>query len=358
MEHAGEELLKAEAAMGFEWNPAPARLEVARQWVRYEIRLEDCIAMAQETLEVLALGPEEPSDLYSQPNFHPDINLMNRNTMFALAVIVDASILLKDFEKASSAIARMEKWVKDNRSLESEPYAGFWRWRGLWMNSQGKLAEAEGRKLDAIAFYTRAIAGKAGDPEMAKHARELWDEMGGTKEAWGLLIVNSPVPPKAPPPEKTTVNVAAQFAAWQSVGKALQKMNLHDPGGKTWTLASFQGKMTFVTVWATWCDPCREELPSVQKLYDLTRGRKDAQVITLNIDEDPGLVEPFLAANAYTFPVLMAAGEYAGQMTGVLSIPQNWVVDQVATLLEKSSGFDKIADWPKHMFDKLARNAR
>ncbi len=302
MEHAGEEAIKAEAAMGFDWNLGGQKLEVSRQWVHYGIRPEDCIRMAQETLDALALGPEERNDLYSQPNFHPDINLMNRNTMFALGVIVDGSLLLKDFEGARSAIGRMEKWVNDNQSLESEPNAGFWRWRGLWLNSQGKLAEAEGRKLDAIALYTRAIAGRAGDSELAKHARELWGELGGTNEAWSFLIANSPVPPKAPTPGKTTVSVASQFAAWQNVGKALNEMNLHDPAGKTWTLANFQGRMTFVTVWATWCDPCREELPSVQKLYDLTKTSKDVQVITLNIDEDPGLVDPFLAAKWLQLP--------------------------------------------------------
>jgi len=215
LEHAGEEAIKAEAAMNFAWNPTPEKLEVARQWVRYGIRPKDCIAMARETLDVLALGPEEPNDLYAGPNFHPDINLLNRNTMFALAVIVDASLLLKDFDQTRSAIAKMEKWVSDNKSLESVPNAGFWRWRALWMNSQGKLAEAEGRKLDAIGFYTRAIAGRAGDdPEIAKHARELWDEMGGSKHAWSALIANSPVPPKPPEPAKTAVNVATQFAAW------------------------------------------------------------------------------------------------------------------------------------------------
>jgi thiol-disulfide isomerase/thioredoxin len=229
------------------------------------------------------------------------------------------------------------------------------------VNSQGELAEAEGRKLDAIGFYTRAIAGRASDPEITEHARELWNEMGGTSEAWKFLIANSPVPPKAPAPTpataKTPVNVATQFAAWQNVGKALGEMNLHEPAGKTWTLAEFQGKMTFVTIWATWCGPCREELPSVQKLYDLTKQQKDVQVITLNIDEDPGLVEPFLAANGYLFPVIMSSGEYVeAQTTKMLSIPQNWVVDAGGRLREKSSGFDdKIPDWPKEMLDKLTQ---
>jgi hypothetical protein len=101
---------------------------VARQWVQCEVRPKDCIAMAQQVLDVLALGPEEPNDLYNQPNFHGDIGLMNRNMTIALGVIVDGSLLLKDFEKARSAIAKMEKLVNDNRSLENEPNAGFWRW--------------------------------------------------------------------------------------------------------------------------------------------------------------------------------------------------------------------------------------
>lgn len=45
--------------------------------------------MAQQVLDVLALGPEEPNDLYNQPNFHGDIGLMNRNMMIAPGVIVD-----------------------------------------------------------------------------------------------------------------------------------------------------------------------------------------------------------------------------------------------------------------------------
>jgi hypothetical protein len=72
-----------------------------------------------------------------------------------------------------------------------------------------------------------------------------------TNAAWNFLIDNNPVPPKAPAPRKTPVNVATQFAVWQNTGEALAEMNLHDPAGNTWTHSEFKGKMTFVTVWAT-----------------------------------------------------------------------------------------------------------
>ncbi|HEV1284509.1 MAG TPA: hypothetical protein VNU44_04335 [Bryobacteraceae bacterium] len=83
-------------------------------------------------------------------------------------------------------------------------------------------------------------------------------------------------------------------------------------------------------------------------------------MITLNFDEDPGLVEPFLAAYHYTFPVLMSAGRYAaGHVAGELGIPQNWLVDPTVILREKSVGFDStIPDWSTAMLDKLAPSRR
>jgi len=350
MEHAGEELLRTDPLRDFGWTPVPEKLDVARQWVRYGIRVKDAVTLAEEALDETLLGPEVISDLYAQPNSHADINLFNRNLFFAWSAIVDGSLALKDLDKARGAIATMQKWVDDNQSLEDKPSSGFSRWRGMWLNSAGKLAEAEGRKLDAIAFYTKAIGERAQDPDMAKHARALWDEMGGTKEGWDSLTTKKPVPARRP-----VVSTAYQFAPWKDFEKSLPEMDLRDAAGKTWTLASFQGKTTIIALWATYCSPCRDELPGVQRLYQLIKDRADIQIVTLNLDPDPGLVEPFLAANHYTFPVLMDAERYAGSLaTGSLAIPQNWLVDRRMILRQKSEGFDdKIPDWPGAMLQKL-----
>jgi thiol-disulfide isomerase/thioredoxin len=245
--------------------------------------------------------------------------------------------------------------VSDNQALADNRSNGFDRFRGATLNSAGKLAEAEGRKMDAITLYVKAIASRAQDPDTAKHARALWDEMGGTGEGWDSATAVNQVPVKPAAAAKAAVTAAFQFAAWNRVNKALNEMSLKDVQAKTWTLADLRGKMTLVTAWATWCGPCRDELPSVQKLYELAKDRDDIQVITLNLDEDPGLVDPFLAAYHYTFPVLMSARDYAaGQAIGDLAIPQNWLVDRTLILREKSAGFDStIPDWPKAMLDKL-----
>ena len=184
LEHAGLELLRTDTLRGFGWTPNPERLTVARRWVKYGIRPKDCIAMAEESLDEIASGPEIVSDLYASPNSKPGTNNYTRALFFALDAIVDASLELKDFDKTRSAIAKMQKWVDENDSLQSDPPTGFFRWRGISINSSGKLAEAEGRKMDAVAFYTKAIVQGARDPEMAKHARSLWDQMSGTKDGW------------------------------------------------------------------------------------------------------------------------------------------------------------------------------
>jgi thiol-disulfide isomerase/thioredoxin len=135
-------------------------------------------------------------------------------------------------------------------------------------------------------------------------------------------------------------------------------MDLHDLLGKSWTLANLKGKSTFVNVWATWCGPCRDELPYLQKLYELSKTREGIQVITLNIDENPGEVEPFMKARNYTFPVVMTAHKYVEDMTGQSGIPMNWLVDGSGVLQQKSVGFDsKVADWPAQMLERLAKTA-
>ena len=67
------------------------------------------------------------------------------------------------------------------------------------------------------------------------------------------------------------------------------------------------------------------ELPHIEKLYQMTKERKDIQVVTFNVDENPGLVHPFLKQHQYKFPVLLAHSSLAPCWTG--GIPQNWIVD-------------------------------
>jgi hypothetical protein len=68
------------------------------------------------------------------------------------------------------------------------------------------------------------------------------------------------------------------------------------------------------------------ELLHIEKLYQMTNERKDIQVVTFNLDENPGLVQPFLEEHQYKFPVLLADSFLSARFDRI-GIPQNWIVD-------------------------------
>jgi thiol-disulfide isomerase/thioredoxin len=110
----------------------------------------------------------------------------------------------------------------------------------------------------------------------------------------------------------------------------------------------------FVNLWATWCGPCREELPHLEKLYQRIKDRQDVVLLTLNLDDNIGAVEPFLKENKYSFPVLLAK-DMVESFLGALSIPRNWVVDRTGVLRYEMLGFDMTGgeEWIKAMTDQV-----
>jgi thiol-disulfide isomerase/thioredoxin len=358
LERVGEQCLKLAAKRPLGWTSTPRELRVAQAWVRRGIRLKDSVRMAEESLDQILLGPEELSDLTAPPNaaeivkggqYGFDISVWG-----AMDAIADGAAQLKDFDKARGMLGKMQRWLDENQFKKDDATTGYPQFQSRYLQGAGRLAEAEGRKVDAVALYARAIATGSVNPELRKHFRALWDEQGGTAEGWEIATKRLPAPK---PPERPLVGVAREFAEWTKTDKALPEASLRDSLGKTWSVSSLKGKTTFLNVWATWCGPCREELPQIQRLYELSKERGDFQVMTLSVDENPGELEPFLKANGYTFPVILAR-RYVESVAGPLLIPQNWIVDGKGTLREESAGFDaRITDWAKEMADRAARVA-
>jgi hypothetical protein len=83
--------------------------------------------------------------------------------------------------------------------------------------------------------------------------------------------------------------------------------------------------------------------------------RKEVDTVSIAIDDNPGLVGPFLRDNGYTSPVLLAKAAVDELMPEV-SVPRNWIADTAGTLRLELIGFDsRIADWPRRMLEKLAQ---
>ncbi len=92
-----------------------------------------------------------------------------------------------------------------------------------------------------------------------------------------------------------------------------------------WKLKTLEGKALPINLWATWCGPCRSELPKFEKVCEQLKERADVQVMSFNVDKELGLVEPFVKEQGYTFPVLPAYGFVRDMFEGY-GIPHNWLV--------------------------------
>jgi peroxiredoxin len=98
---------------------------------------------------------------------------------------------------------------------------------------------------------------------------------------------------------------------------------LTDLRGKQWHLRALTGKVVLVNFWATWCPPCRKELPDLEALSQRFRSR--GLVVLAISDEDAAKVKPFVAAQKLTYPVLLDPGRKVNDLFHMEGIPKSFV---------------------------------
>ena len=96
-------------------------------------------------------------------------------------------------------------------------------------------------------------------------------------------------------------------------------------------------------------------MPRLQKLIDRYKDRSDVQFVTLNMDDNPGLIEPFLKEHKLTFTVLPAHG-YVRDTLKVNGIPQNWIVDTNCVVRLKGIGYDSTEKWEIGMNEAIEKH--
>ena len=137
-----------------------------------------------------------------------------------------------------------------------------------------------------------------------------------------------------------------------SVGKPAPDFSLVDRNGKIWTLSELKGQVVFVNFWATWCPPCREEMPSMQRLYTLLPKDKFKMLAILNKD-NPAVADDFAAKFGITMPILDDQDNQIGPKYGLTGIPETFIVDKQGVLREKFIGG---AQWDSPGFRQLMMN--
>jgi len=109
---------------------------------------------------------------------------------------------------------------------------------------------------------------------------------------------------------------------------------LQDLQGRPWHLRDLKGKVVLVNFWATWCPPCRKEMPDLQALYDKY---KDQGFLVLSIsDEEMDKVSPFIAERKITYPVLLDPGRKVNDDFVVEGIPKSFVYDREGKMVVQS----------------------
>lgn len=113
---------------------------------------------------------------------------------------------------------------------------------------------------------------------------------------------------------------------------------IKDLKGNKISFDQYKGKVVFLNLWATWCGPCKAEMPGIHNLFVKMRG-EPVEFVMLSIDKDKALskVESYVKNNSYTFPVFMPSGHLAEQLQ-VPSIPTTFVISKDGKIVMKEVG--------------------
>lgn len=106
-----------------------------------------------------------------------------------------------------------------------------------------------------------------------------------------------------------------------------QDFNLKDLNGNEVTLSDLKGKKVFLNFWATWCPPCKAEMPDLEKLYNETKS-SDLVILAVNIGEDKGTVKTFIEKNGYNFKILLDTDQEVSQKFNISSMPTSFFIDK------------------------------
>ena len=152
---------------------------------------------------------------------------------------------------------------------------------------------------------------------------------------WGLLITAAcaAAPARAAIPPAVPVMTAIMPA------RPAPDFTLRDIDGKAHHLADYRGKVVLVNFWATWCPPCRAEMPSIERLYASMKG-KPFVILALDQGESVDNVFAFMGqlAPSPTFPVLLDPKSQVAHAFGVMGIPSTYLIDEQGHIVAKAIG--------------------
>jgi peroxiredoxin len=111
--------------------------------------------------------------------------------------------------------------------------------------------------------------------------------------------------------------------------------------GENVNLSDYQGKRVILNFWATWCPPCKAEMPHMEKYYEKNSKKENVEILAVNLtsqDDGKKAVEQFVAGYELTFPILMDEKGDIGDQYRVFTIPTTYIIDTNGIIQHKIVG--------------------
>ena len=136
--------------------------------------------------------------------------------------------------------------------------------------------------------------------------------------------------------ESDNPQLAEAMSKLQAADDARQRADftLTDLQGKEWHLKDLQGKVVLVNFWATWCPPCRKEMPDLEALYE--KYKNQGLLILAISDEEAAKVGPFIAERKISYPVMLDPGRKVNGLFQVEGIPKSFVYARDGKMVAQS----------------------
>lgn len=148
----------------------------------------------------------------------------------------------------------------------------------------------------------------------------------------------------------TGLEIASTFAQEVSFARTpAPDWKLTDLSGKRVSFSDFRGKVVILDFWATWCAPCRVEIPhfvELQKQY----GDKGLTVIGVSLDEQgPEIVKKFVKQLGVSYPIVIGNEKVAEAYGGIIAIPTTFVIDRQGRIVSQHMGYNDKATFEKEI---------